>query len=182
MLTFPAILESMLFASGEPMEKKQLMTLLDVSDVKLAQTIEELYASLTGGGLTLIETEHCVELRTAPEAAEFVKKLREGELSRDLGKAGLEVLSIILYRGSATRGEIDWVRGVNSSATIRSLLMRGLINGKEDTTDRRRLRYRTTHDALAHLGISHIEDLPQYEALSRALKETQQEVSVSNTL
>ena len=49
----------------------------------------------------------------------------------------------------ATRGEIDWVRGVNSSASLRTLLMRGLIEGREDERDKRRIRYSLTTEALA---------------------------------
>ena len=45
--------------------------------------------------------------------------------------------------------------------------MRGLIEGKEDATDRRRIRYQITTEALAHLGISHIENLPRFAELSK---------------
>lgn len=170
-LSPPALLEALLFASGAPVSKKRLATLLGVSPELLARAVEALHESLRERGLALVETDNDVELRTAPEAADLVLKLRENELSRDLGKAGLETLAIILYRGSATRGEVDWVRGVNSSQTIRSLLLRGLVEKTEDQADKRRARYVPTVDALAHLGVRTREELPQYAELTQALRD-----------
>jgi segregation and condensation protein B len=174
MLTPPAAAHALLFASGEPLEKKQLTTLLDIKDTELALVLKALDGLLKNSGLTLIETATEVELRTAPEASVIVKKLRESELARDLGKASMETLAVIAYhagdadgRGTgATRGEVDWVRGVNSSTSLRTLLMRGLIEGKEDDRDKRRVRYNITTEALAHLGLARIENLPRYSELS----------------
>lgn len=170
-LSPPAMLEALLFASGEPLEKKRLASLLGVSADLLTKAVDALRTNLEGRGLALIETEKELELRTAPEAADVVKQLRENELSRDLGKAGLETLAIILYREGATRGEVDWIRGVNSSQTVRTLLLRGLIEKTEDSADKRRPRYKATVDALAHLGVSKISDLPQYEEFQKALQD-----------
>lgn len=168
-LTPPALLEALLFASGEPVSKKRLAALLEVTPALLAQAADVLRGQLAGRGTALIETENHIELRTSADAAPFIKKLREAELARDLGKAGLETLALVLYRGSATRGEIDWVRGVNSSATVRSLLLRGLIERTEDAEDKRRPRYKPTVEALAHLGLEKAEQLPDYEELSAVL-------------
>lgn len=158
-----ATLEAVLFAAGESMPKKRLQTLLGVTEDLLEAGLAELRNSLANRGLALIETDTELELRTAPEAADIVRKLREAELSRDLGKASLEALAIILYKDGATRSEVDWVRGVNSTAAIRSLLLRGLIERGEDAIDKRRARYTPTIDAFAHLGVSKKEELPRYE-------------------
>lgn len=175
-LTPPAMLEALLFASGEPLEKKRILSLLGVSGELLTKAVEALRSELSVRGLVLVETETELELRTAPRASELVKKLREQELSRDLGKAGLETLAIILYRQGATRGEVDWIRGVNSSQTVRSLMLRGLIEKTEDSTDKRRPRYKATIDALAHLGVETTQGLPRYSEFSEAL--TQKETVV----
>jgi segregation and condensation protein B len=166
-----ATLEAILFAAGESMHKKRLAALFEVSVDVLQQAIDELASSLNGRGLTLIETNGEVELRTSPDASAMVKKLRESELSRDLGKAGLEALAIILYQNGATRGQIDWVRGVNSAAAVRSLLLRGLVERIDDPADKRRAKYLPTVDALAHLGVSRIEELPQYGEYAKFLDE-----------
>lgn len=166
MLTPPAAVHALLFAASGPLEKKHLAELLDLSEKELAVVLDTVTTLLKGSGVALLETENEVELRTSPEAASVVKKLRESELARDLGKAGLETLAVIAYQEGATRGEVDWVRGVNSSTSLRTLLVRGLIEGYEDPKDKRRIRYRLTTDALAHLGVRSARDLPRAEELA----------------
>jgi segregation and condensation protein B len=108
-LSHSAALEAVLFAAGEPISKKRLASLLGISPIELRDAALELRDHLDGRGLALIEAGEDLELRTAPDASAVVQKLRESELSRDLGKAGLETLAIVLYKNGATRGEIDWV-------------------------------------------------------------------------
>ena len=164
----PAVCAPPFTPPGAPLKKRLLAEILDISGKELLTAAEGLTEQLSSRGLVLVETEDALELRTGSEAAKLVKKLRESELSRDLGKAGLEALAIILYQGGATRSEIDWIRGVNSSQTVRSLLLRGLIDRTEDSSDKRKFRYCATTDALAHLGVGSAKDLPRYAELSRA--------------
>ncbi|HUY05400.1 MAG TPA: SMC-Scp complex subunit ScpB [Candidatus Paceibacterota bacterium] len=168
MISPPAALHALLFVAGEPVAKKELAKLLELKDEELAVVLRSLTDSLKGSGVTIVETGTEAELRTAPEASAIVKKLRENELSRDLGKGSLETLAVIAYQDGASRGEVDWVRGVNSSASLRTLLLRGLIEGREDEKDKRRIRYSLTTEALAHLGIARAEELPRASELSAA--------------
>lgn len=171
MLTPPAAIEALLFASGGPLEKKHLAKILGIKDAELKIALKALIEQLEGHGVSVIETANEVEMRTSPEASAIVKKLRESELSRDLGKASMETLAVVAYSTGlpgqgTTRGEVDWVRGVNSSASLRTLLMRGLIERMEDEHDKRRIRYSLTTEALAHLGITNAEDLPRATELT----------------
>lgn len=178
MLTPPAALEALLFASGEPLDKKRLAKLLGLTGAELSVALKALIQQLGGHGVSVVETDREIEMRTAPEAAVLVKKLRESELSRDLGKASMETLAVVAYHEGATRGEIDWVRGVNSSTSLRTLLMRGLIEGREDERDKRRVRYALTTEALAHLGANRLENLPRFAELqagAHAVIETEKE-------
>ena len=168
MLIPPAALHALLFASGEPIEKRQLAAFLGCKETELKVALDTLASRLKGSGVTLVETQTEVELRTAPEAADIVKKFRDSELSRDLGPASLETLSVIAYQDGTTRSEIDWVRGVNSSASLRTLLLRGLVEGREDPHDKRRIRYSLTTEALAHLGVGRASELPRAAELRPA--------------
>ena len=179
MITPPAAVEALLFASGEAVEKKHLAATLGMKESELAVALKTLESSLNGRGLAIIDTGTEVELRTAPEAADIVKKFRDSELARDLGKASMETLAVVAYKSGATRGEIDWVRGVNSSTSLRTLLMRGLIEGREDERDKRRIRYSITTEALAHLGLERIEDLPRFSELSAKAEAVVKEEAVS---
>lgn len=182
MISPPAALHAILFASGEPVEKKQLAKLLELKDGELAVVLKSLTDSLIGSGVTVVETENEAELRTSTEASVIIKKLRENELARDLGKGSLETLAVVAYQGGATRSEIDWVRGVNSSASLRTLLMRGLIEGREDAEDKRRIRYTITTEALAHLGVANASDLPRAEELRFSTREIiEQQESTEST-
>ena len=168
-LSLDARLLAVLFAAGEALSKKRLLTLLEAQAEDLASATSALRDRLNESGLSLLETDDELEVRTDPEASEDVKVLRESELSRDLGKASLETMAMVLYRGGATRGEIDFVRGVNSAAAIRTLLLRGLIERIDDPTDKRRAKYLPTIDALAHLGVGKREDLPRFKEFTATL-------------
>lgn len=183
MLTPSAAIEALLFASGEPLEKKRLAALLSIREAELGEALKALAGELAGRGITMVESEREVELRASAAAADLIKQLRESELTRDLGRASLEALAVVAYRDGATRGEIDWVRGVNSSASVRTLLLRGLIEGAEDPRDKRRIRYTMTTDALAHLGLANAHELPRYDELAgnaeRALGEEEARASAA---
>lgn len=168
-LSLPHTLQALLFAAGEALPKKRILTMLSIHEDMLSAAVKELKHELENTGLGVIETETELELRTSAEAAPVVEEYRKGELSRDLGKAGLEALAIILYQQGATRSEIDWIRGVNSTTAIRSLLLRGLIEREADTEDKRRMRYTPSIDAYAFLGVSGFEELPNAQALKAAL-------------
>ena len=168
-LALSSRLEALLFAAGEPLTKKRLQALLETTPANVDDALNALRIALEDRGLMLIEAGEEIELRTSPDAADVVQKLRESELSRDLGKASLETLALILYKGGASRGDIDWVRGVNSGAAIRALLLRGLVERTEDANDKRRAFYKPTVDALAHLGVGSLTDLPRYAELHQAL-------------
>ena len=60
-------------------------------------------------------------LGTSAEASTLIEKLTKEELNRDLGKASLETLSIIMYQGPIKRSQIDYIRGVNSTFILQKL-------------------------------------------------------------
>ena len=77
MLTPPAALHALLFASGEPLEKKRLRSLLALKEDEFTVVLRALTNLLKGSGLTLIETNDEIELRTVPEASALLRKLNE---------------------------------------------------------------------------------------------------------
>ena len=169
-----AKLEAILFWKAEPITFKKLAQLLSVTEEDVRAGLAELEISLKNrsgsstdspSGLTLIQTDTEVTLGTAPEFSSLIEQLTKDELSRDLGKAGLETLAIILYQGPISRADIDYIRGVNSQFILRNLLIRGLIQRIDNPSDARSFLYKTTLDLLAHLGVSKIQDLPEYEKI-----------------
>jgi segregation and condensation protein B len=158
-------IEAVLFWKAEPVAIKKLALLLGSDFTAVPASLVELESSLKGRGLTLVRTDDEVMLGTAKECSSLIEKLTKDELARDLGRAGLETLSIILYEGPVTRAEIDYIRGVNSQFIVRNLLIRGLVERVENPKDARSFLYRSTLELLSHLGVSKIEELPEYSAV-----------------
>ena len=169
-MNLSAQLEALLFWKAEPVSLKKLATLLNADIDALKTGLQELENTLKGRGLTLVRTEDEVMLGTAKELSPLIEQLTKDELSRDLGKAGLETLSIILYQGPISRADVDYIRGVNSQFIVRNLLIRGLIERVDNPKDARSFLYKTTLDLLAHLGISKIEELPEYEQVRKDIE------------
>ena len=141
---------------------------LKVKESEILTALSELENTLLNRGIALIRNGEEVELRTSPSVSALIETLTKEELSRDLGKAGLETIAVILYKGSAKRSEIDYIRGVNSSFILRNLLIRGLIERQVDGG--RGFLYTPTTDLLAHLGVKKLEELPEFDKVKEAFQ------------
>ena len=171
-------IEAVLFFKNEPVKKKWLETTLNKNADEIAGALVELKSNLSSRGIVLVELDDQVVLRTAPEYGEMLSQLRKEELSKDLGKAGLETLSIILYRSPVMRADVDYIRGVNSAYIMRNLLVRGLIEKIANPKDARSFLYGPTFSLLSFLGISTINELPEYQEVRNEMtkfKEDQKE-------
>ncbi|MGC9605677.1 MAG: SMC-Scp complex subunit ScpB [Minisyncoccia bacterium] len=173
-MDLPQKIEAVLFWKAEPVAVKKLASLLDTDVKSVRDSLAELEKSLQGRGLTLVQTDDDVMLGTAKELSPLIEKLTKDELSRDLGRAGLETLSIVLYQGPISRSNIDYIRGVNSQFILRSLMIRGLIERIDNPDDARSYLYKPTLDLLSHLGISKIADLPEYGEVKKDIESFKQ--------
>lgn len=165
-MTLDARIEAILFATAQSVSVKRLSELLqtETKDIKeamdaLAKRLEE-----SGSGVQLLVHGNDAELITRPEAAELVRAAIKMEATGELTRPSLEALAILAYRGPMTRPELEQIRGVQSALILRNLMMRGLVEMKEDM----RLgqpTYVVTSDFLKHLGVDRIESLPEFESL-----------------
>jgi len=161
-------IEAILFWKGEPMSRKRLGEILsaqaglNVGQNEINDGIEKLKENLRSRGIALIEKDDEITLGTAPDLSKLIENLQKEELNKELSKASLETLSILLYKNGATRGEIDYIRGVNSSFTLRALSVRGLIEKTTDPKDIRRYIYKPSFELLSFIGIKSVEELPDY--------------------
>ena len=163
-------IEAVLFWRAEPVSIKRLSEWLKTPAGEIQNALTELETSLSTRGIVLVKKEDEVMLGTTPEASDLIESLAKEELNRDLGKAGLETLSIILYFGPITRSEIDYIRGVNSTFVLRTLLIRGLVERVQNQADQRSFLYKPTFELLSLLGISDLSKLPEYETVRSELK------------
>lgn len=169
-ITLDAKIESVLFFKSEPVQIKALVKILGVKENEIQDALQILEEKLEGRGVQLLKKEDEVELRTASEMSEFIEQIRKEELTKDIGKAGSETLSIILYKGACTRSEIDYIRGVNSTFILRNLLIRGLIEKIPNPKDQRSFLYKPTIELMSFIGINKIENLPDFDAVKKELE------------
>lgn len=168
-MTLDAKIEAVLFWKAEPVAVTKLAKLLSVTADEIKKTFPVLEEKLKGRGVVLVCKDDEVTLRTSSDASSLIESLAKEELTRDLGKAGLETLSIVLYQGPISRREIDYVRGVNSNFILRNLLVRGLVEKIDNPKDQRSFLYRPTFDLLSLLGLSHTDDLPEYASVRKEI-------------
>src|SRR3989344_1204202 len=183
-MNLEAKIEAILFWKGEPVSRKKLAEILKVSQIDINENIEKIKENLKDRGMVLIEKENEIILGTPPELSKLFEDLQKEELNKDLSKASLETLSIVLYKNGANRAEIDYIRGVNSSFTLRALSVRGLIEKTLDPKDSRRYIYKPSFELLAFMGIKSVEDLPDYAEVSSSIdiaaKNLEEEVKDGN--
>lgn len=157
-------MESILFASGEPVGVERLCLALEIDRVtadEVAQGLMDAY-SFQRRGIRLVRLDASYQLCSAPEYAGVVRKALESRKPPKLSPPALEVLSVIAYYQPTTRAYIEQVRGVDSSYTVGLLLDRELIEecGRLAAPGRPRL-YRTTPLFLRSFGLTSLEDLPE---------------------
>jgi|SRR3989344_1767506 len=171
-LDISARIEALLFFKGEPVSVHSLAGMLKVSDEEAQAGVDALDMALKNArrGIVVMRNGDEVMLGTEPTMGVVIEGLIKEELSKDLGKAGLETLAIVLYRGPVARSEVNYIRGVNSNYILRSLLVRGLIEKVEGSTARS-TTYRPTFELLSYMGVSRVEDLPEYEGVGSAVEE-----------
>lgn len=163
-LNLKSKIEALLFFKGEPLTLKKISEILEQSTEEIDIALNELINDKKNTGLQIVKNGEEIMLGTSSLASNFIETLRKEELNKELSKASIETLSIILYKNKdgITRNEIDYIRGVNSSFILRNLLIRGLIQKSTDEKDNRRLCYKPTLEALQFLGVDNIESLPRY--------------------
>ena len=167
-----ARIEALLFFKGEPVSVGFLASTLKVSEDEAQAGVDALDAALKSArrGIIVMRNGDEVMLGTESTMGVLIEGIIKEELSKDLGKAGLETLAIVLYRGPVARSEVNYIRGVNSNYILRSLLVRGLIEKVEGSTSRSTV-YRPTFELLSYMGVSRVEDLPEYVGVGSAVEE-----------
>jgi len=187
-----AKLEALLFFFGEPIELTTIARMLGISLEECEAVVshyEQTLISSNERGLIVLRKGSSIQLATKPELKEIGEAIVKDEFRESLTPAALETLALVSYLGPVTRATVDYIRGVNSSYSIRNLSMRGLGDRGEEKGAS--FRYAPTQEFLKHIGISNIKMLPEYdryhtllETFARTMEETpvlEKEEKVSET-
>lgn len=159
--SIPEAIEAILFATAEPQTYAALANRLEVTIEEVAEAVVKLAANFDGHGINLVTLNEVASLVTAPTYSALIESIRKDELSKDLSKASAETLAVIAYTPGVTKSQIEFIRGVNVSYSLRALQMRGLIEQKGGG---RGTGYYPTIALLQHFGIATLPELPDYAA------------------
>jgi len=193
-------LEAMLFAAGDPLtgldikkifqrlwadEPEEQQKVLQAELKKAVEALKQRWA--TNGddpderGFALTEVADGLVFRTNPRFATALQAMREQRPVR-LSRAALETLSIVAYRQPATKPEVDQIRGVDCSATIRLLLDRGMIKilGKREEPGLP-LLYGTTKEFLSFFNIANLAQLPSLREYHELTDDSREQLDAFDT-
>lgn len=163
-MNIKSILESLLFAWGEPLNINEISKIMNQPSYSLAAVLNEMINEFNqneGRGLIIQKFGNSYQLTTKKENYEYIQSLLQSTVNRSLSSAAMETLSIIAYKQPVTKVEIELIRGVKCSQVVKGLLDKGLIKeaGRLDKPGRPTL-YATTDEFLRHFGLGSLDELP----------------------
>jgi segregation and condensation protein B len=163
-----SIIESLLFISTKPLSIRKLAELTQAEKQEVEEAVENLIQEYNSQekGIQIVRHSEKVQMVTHPKNARIIQAFLKDEMTGELTKPGLETLTIVAYRGPITKAELEQIRGVNCSLILRNLMIKGLIEAKEDR-QAMVTRYNVTFEFLRYLGLRDVRELPDYEKLSK---------------
>jgi segregation and condensation protein B len=137
----------------------------------LLELIEGLIASCAADerGVEIREIAGGYRMATKPECHDAVRMfIRSLKPAMKLSLPALETLAVIAYKQPVTAPEVNEIRGVESGATLGSLLSRKLIAtaGRKPVIGRPIL-YKTTREFLLRFGLKDIAELPSMDEFEK---------------
>ena len=174
-----AILESLLFASEEPVTTHEVSEILGSErTAEIEAALEALVQDYEAGerGLRVQKLAGGFRITTDPALGPFLREMMRVRNRQRLSRAALETLALVAYKQPITAPEIQEIRGVNPSAILASLLDRRLVRilGRKKVVGKPFV-YGTTRDFLIRFGLNSVEDLPSMEEFEAMLQEAGEE-------
>ncbi|MFQ3612068.1 MAG: SMC-Scp complex subunit ScpB [Fimbriimonadales bacterium] len=160
--TLTDIVYALLFVAEAPLSVATLVEVTGEAPEAVEAALQTLQRQLTQSGpLQVVAIAGGYQLATKPDYAFYITRLLKPP-ARPLSRSALEVLAIIAYEQPVTQAQIDTLRGVDSSHTVRLLLAKGLIQevGRKEVPGRPIL-YGTTAQFLHYFGLNSLDDLPE---------------------
>lgn len=180
------VLEALLYAAEDPVPIAELVEVLakigaeqerswaptvtaDLVERASIVLSDRLLAS--GSALHVFEVAGGLRLGTRPQYDAWIRALRQVERPSRLSVAALETLAVVAYRQPVTAAEIAAVRGVDPSASLRTLRESGLVRiiGRKRAVGRP-FTYGTTRHFLETFGLRDLDELPDPEEFEELLE------------
>lgn len=178
-----AELEALLFIHGEPASVHKIQKILGLVPKETEEVLAALRTELRSSdrGLSLVTLGERVQLVTKPEFGKLLQEFVKEEMAEELTLASLEALAIISYLGPVSRSRLEYLRGVNSTFILRSLLLRGLVERFLDPKHPNSYLYVPSFELLKHLGVGKVEELPEFEKFQSLIKISELDAQAAQT-
>lgn len=158
------IIESILFASGEPITLDRLSEASGIEKDTAAMLVDQLERryNVTDSAIRVLRLDNSYQLATREEFAPYIKKAMETKRQAKLSPAAMEVLAVIAYNQPVTKAFVEQVRGTDSSGVINTLVERDLLceAGRLELPGRP-LTYKTTENFLRCFKLRSLDNLPK---------------------
>lgn len=165
-------LEALLFSSGKPVPVESFVEMLGEERAAVEEALHAMAqrTNAEGRGIRLEAVGGGWRFVTRPEFDGLLRKYFEISERSRLSLAALETLAIIAYRQPITAPEISDLRGVNSSAVLKTLFDKKLITtaGKKPVVGTP-FFYKTTKEFLIRFGLNDLAELPKPEEIDEDL-------------
>jgi segregation and condensation protein B len=165
-----ALVESLLFVSGDPVTVQTLKNIVEMPETELKLLLEELIAEYRNknGGILIIEVAAGYQMVANPRYVLWIRKMMNTSTPNKLSLPALETLAIIAYNQPIIKAELEQIRGVNADGMIKSLLDKRLIKimGRKEVPGKP-LLYGTTKEFLEYFGLKDLTELPTLKELTR---------------
>lgn len=175
-----ALIEALIFANGDPIEAERLMSIAGLQADELEKIIGAISSKLSGAecGFELVKVAGKYQYRTKPQFALYLRELK-ADRPRRLTLAAMETLAIVAYRQPVVRSDIEKIRGVDVTPTLKTLIERGLVRvvGHQAGVGQPAL-FGTTDEFLKLFGLNSLSELPTLRDLNELEQdpgETQQQ-------
>jgi segregation and condensation protein B len=162
-------IESLLFVASRPLSLKKISELVGGEKEEVKKFLTELMdeCEKSGRGVQIMEIDGEYQMSTSSDSSKMVRDFLKDEMTGELTRPALETLTIIAYRGPISKPDLEQIRGVNCSLILRNLMIKGLAEVKTSDKGGEAL-YNITFDFLRHLGLQKIDELPDYDKLSKS--------------
>ena len=168
-----SLVEAVIFSSGEPIKKKDVIDKISYLTSKefdeCIKLLKEKY-NKDGSGVVLMQMNNSYQFVSNADFGEQVAEVLTPLKEKALSKALLEVLAVVAYKQPVTRLDIEDIRGVSSEYAISMLVKFALIDvvGRKDVVGRP-LLYATTDAFLRKFQIENLSMLPDYNEVMEHL-------------
>jgi segregation and condensation protein B len=162
-----SLLEALVLTHGEPIGLDSIRNVTGMDEEEISALLQTLKARCQEQerGFELVEVGTGYQFRTQQRFARYICNLKASK-PRRLSAPALETLAIVAYRQPVIKSDVEKLRGVDATPTLKTLLDRGLIRivGHQSSAGTPAL-YGTTDEFLKIFGLKSLGELPRLRDL-----------------